>query len=180
MALSKEQKERINVLAKIGGISNREIARQVECSESAVRVYIKNNDVEKNAITDLAKEEISNTIIANEIKTQKNALNNAEKKAYDEVYLTMAQSMNLFNNATIQNQELVNIAQENIAQRIAECEDGTEAIQQLPNLLGITQATERNRKQILGVTETYKAPVKESDKSNEPLTVVYVEDTKGA
>ena len=95
MALSKEKIELIIALVKKGGLSNVAISKEVGCSESAVRTTIKNHDVKKNEITDLAKEEVQSIIIQDEIKKRKNELNEVEKTIYDEVLLTEVQSHNL-------------------------------------------------------------------------------------
>jgi hypothetical protein len=103
VALSLEQKEQIRILVKSdykteanqAGLSNRAIAKQVGCSESAVRTLIKNESLEKNAINALAKREVQNIINTKEIENEKNALKNAEKNAYDKVLLNEVQSLNL-------------------------------------------------------------------------------------
>lgn len=176
MALSSKQQEQINVLVKKGGLSNRAIAKEVNCSESAVRTYIKKNGIEKNAIKDLAEREITNTIIGEKINAEKNALNNAEKKAYQEVLFTMQEGLNLFNNSTFKHQALVNQAQEAI--EVLTKDNDVELIDQLPNLMAIGKMTETNRKQILGVTETYKH--KEESEDTGSTVIQYIEDKSHA
>lgn len=168
MALSNKQQEQINVLVKKGNLSNRAIAKDVGCSESAVRTYIKKNDVKKNAITELAEREITNTIIADEINAEKTQLNNAEKKAYNEVLVDMRIARNIFDNSTMDNQALVNKAQTKIKQIVEVNEDAI--LDNLPNLMAIGKMTETNRKQLLGTTETHKP--KEETKS-ESLKVTF-------
>jgi len=177
MALSSEQKEQIRALVSVGDLSNVQIGDEVGTSEKTVRNLIAKEGLVKSEIKDLVKREITNTIIGNEIKSEKSELSPKQKEAYDEVLITMSQSMNLFNNATIDNQLLVNQAQDHIKQAV---EDNPEMIlDHLPNLMAAGKMTETNRKQLLGLTEPYKAP-KEDANNDEPTTVVYVEDTKGA
>lgn len=159
MALSKDQREQITALFKKGGLSNVKIAKEVGCSESAVRVLVKKLGAEKNEITNLAKQEITNTIIANEINEKKNEFNDAEKRAYQEVFTSMSEGLNLFNNSAVKNQSLLNHAQDAILESAKEKDgsiDGSMLVGQLPNILAISKGTESNRKQILGNTETYK------------------------
>lgn len=161
MALSETQKDSIRVHVKVGELSNRAIAKEVGCSESAVRTLIKKEGIIKNAINALAIEDVQNVIKAKEIKTQKSALNNAELNAYNEVYTDLAIAMNVFNNSALQNQSLINTAQ-NVIERMAK-QDEDEALLQLPNLLAISKITESNRKQLLGNTETYKPDTSNDD-----------------
>ena len=98
MALSNDQIEVITILVQKGDMSNRAIAKEAGCSESAVRTAIKKHDIKRNALKDLAQKEVQNTIIANEIKTQKNALSDAEKNAYTELLLEESQNKNLLMN----------------------------------------------------------------------------------
>lgn len=100
MALSESQIENIVILIKKGGMSNRAIAKEVGCSESAVRTWIKKTGAEKNALKDLATREIENIINGVEIKNAKNALSDAEKNAYTELLLEEAQNKNLVMNAS--------------------------------------------------------------------------------
>ena len=177
MALSQEQKDEIIALFKKGDLSNVAIAKKVGCGETAVRRITKEHGAKKSEITELADREITNTIIGNEIKAKKSEFTEAEKRAYDEVYLTMAQSLNLFNNSTIENQELINMAQEGIIES-ATLSDGTVdkslLVGQLPNLMAISKTTEANRKQMLGVTETYKAEKESQDRE----TIVHIIEDK--
>ncbi len=176
MALSNKQIEQASLLIKLGELSNRAIAKEVGCSESAIRVLAKKYGVEKNAINTLAEQEVVNTIIGNEIKTQKTQLNNAERKAYDKAFFTLSESVNLFTDATIDNQLLTNQAQDYIKQKAL---DNPELIlDYLPNLMAIGKMTETNRKSILGLTEPYKPPTVE-DETIGNTTVVYQEDVKG-
>lgn len=99
MALKKEQIELIIALVKKGSLSNVEISKKANCSESAVRTTIKKYGVKKNEITDLAKSEVQSILIQNEIKTRKNELTRKERDIYDRVLLEEAQSKNLALNA---------------------------------------------------------------------------------
>lgn len=98
MALSETQINLITALVKKGDLSNRQIAKEIGCSESAVRTWIRKNGVEKNALRNLAKEEISNIINAKEIEEKKNALSPIEKTHYTHVLLEEAQANNLYLN----------------------------------------------------------------------------------
>ena len=95
MALSTDQTQAIDLLIKKGGMSNRKIAKEVGCSESAVRQYIAKSGVQKNALRDLARDDVDNIIKKQEIGRQKNALSAHEKTHYDMLLLEEAQSRNL-------------------------------------------------------------------------------------
>jgi len=92
MALDAIQKDIIRTLVKTNyktednpkGLSNRAIAKEANCSESAVRGLIKREDLDnqKNAINALAKAEAHTILMQDDIKTQKNALSDMEKNAY--------------------------------------------------------------------------------------------------
>lgn len=99
MALKQDKIDLIIALVKKGGLSNVQISKKVGCSESAVRTTIKKNAVERNEITNLAKDEVQSIIIQNEIQKRKNELNSVEKTIYDAVLLTEVQSKNLALNA---------------------------------------------------------------------------------
>ena len=83
MALSKDQIEQISLLVKVGELSNVKIAKSVGCSESAVRTTIRKYGLKKNEINEVAKAEVTNTIIAKEIEAKKNDFNEVEKRAYN-------------------------------------------------------------------------------------------------
>ena len=173
MALNKQKQELLEVLVAKGDMSDRAIAREVKCDPKTVRNYIDKLDLEKSSLSSLAKEDIANTIKGNEIDTKKSSLNPHQRKAYDEVYITMSQSLNLFNNATIDNQLLTNQAQEHIKQCVA---DNPETIlDHLPNLMATGKMTETNRKQILGITESHKQ--KEEQQDHETI-ITYINDIK--
>lgn len=174
MALSKHKQELLEVLVAKGELSDRAIAKEVGCDPKTVRNYISNLDLEKSSLSSLAKEDITNTIKGNEIDAKKSSLNPHQRKAYDEVYITMAQSLNLFNNATIDNQLLVNQAQEHIKQIVKDNPDMV--LDHLPNLMATGKMTETNRKQLLGITETHKQ--KEEVIDSETI-ITYVNDVKG-
>jgi len=104
VALTLSQKEIIRVAVKSdyydavnnpNGMSNRKIASKAGCSESAVRTLIRKEGLEKNAINALAKADAHTTIIQEEIGIQKNALNNAEKNAYDAVFKDAKQTIQI-------------------------------------------------------------------------------------
>jgi len=154
MATSEEQKEQIRALVSVGDLSNVEIGKQIGVSEKTVRNLIKKEGLVKSEIKKLVEREITNTIIGNEIKSEKSELSPKQKEAYNEVYLTMAQGLNLFNNSTLENQELVNMAQDELREQIGD--DRALAVAHLPNLMAISKTTEGNRKQLFGATETYK------------------------
>ena len=98
MALTKQQKETLDILCAKGGMSNRAIAREVGCSEKTVRKHIDSMDMEKSALSALADEEIDNIIMRKEIDRKKSALNPHVKSAYDELLLTRMQAENLQTN----------------------------------------------------------------------------------
>jgi len=108
----------------------------------------------KETITTLAKAEIENTIIGNEIKRQKETLNDTERDTYNNVFISLSSHLNLFNSSTIENQHIVNKAQQAIRERVDN--NIEEAIEHLPNIMAISKVTETNRKQLYGVTETFK------------------------
>ena len=107
MALKPRQKESIRVAYTSDyydadnnpkGKSNRAIAKEAECSESAVRTFIKKlieEGVEKNALNALAEREVHTTIIQDEINEKKSALTNAEKNAYNEVFNTKKKTIDI-------------------------------------------------------------------------------------
>lgn len=168
MALSIEQREQIIALYKQGNLSNVAIAKKVGCGETAVRRIIKEVKAEKGEIKHLAEREVQNIIIGNEIEKRKGEFTKAEKRAYQEELLTMSEALNLFNNSAVETQLLANDALNEIKQGILD--NTTTALDNLPNILGITKITESNRKQMVGITETYKP--KEETKE-ESLTVTF-------
>ena len=176
MALTIKQKEQIIALLKVGELSNRAIAKEVGCSESVVRTIVKDRDVARGKITQLVDDEISYTIKQEEISAEKNALNPLEKRMYDKLYHDKTAVLNMFNNATIENQEIANNIQGQIAKEI---EDAPEiGFQHLPNLMAVNKITESNRKQLFGQTEAYKA--KEDDvKEDGGHTYITYEEDKG-
>lgn len=107
MALRLDQKEIIRILVKSdyydavhnpSGLSNRAIAKEANCSESAVRTLIRKEGLEKNAINALAKTEAQTIIIQDEIKERKNAFSDAEKNAYQGVLDTAKQTIEIASN----------------------------------------------------------------------------------
>ena len=150
MALTEYQKDVIR--SEIGiGTSNREAARKAGCGESAVRVLIKKEGIEKNAINALAEKQVQTTIIQDELDEAKSALGKAQRNALENAVVDLKQQMNIFNNATVKHQKIINTAADLIGE-LAEG-DRTKAIEQLPNMLGIITATEKNRRQLFGVTQ---------------------------
>lgn len=173
MALTIKQKEQIIALLKVGELSNRAIAKEVGCSESVVRTIVKDRDIARGKITQLVDEEITNTIMHEKIASEKNALNPIEKRMYDKLYHDKTTVLNMFNNATIENQEIANSIQGQIAKKI---EDAPEiGFQHLPNLMAINKITESNRKQIFGITEAYK-PKEEVAEDSGNTYIEYMED----
>lgn len=153
MALQEHQKEKIRSLVKTGELSNVQIAKEVGTHEKTIRNMIKKEGLVKSEFQDLAKREITNTIIGNEIKSEKAELSPTERDAYEEVLITKTQGLNLFNNTAIENQELVFKAQQTIKELIKEDPTGAALLEHLPNLMAIGKMTETNRKQLLGTTE---------------------------
>ena len=164
MALKPDQIESIVALVKAGKLSNVKIAEEVGCSESAVRTTIKKYGVQKNEINELAKIEVQSIIIQNEIKTRKNELTRKERDQYNDSFLEeydAAKALGMFNNSTVDNQMLIDQAQNEVLRYINE--DRAEAkekgrssyaaMEQLPNLLAIGKGTEQNRKQLFGTTQ---------------------------
>lgn len=175
MALTAKQEEQIVALVKVGKLSNRAIAKEVGCSEGKVRTTIREKGVQKGEITQLVEREITNTIMHQEIEEEKNALNTQEKREYDKLHHDMTATLNMFNNATIQNQEAVNKIQKQITKEV---DDAPEiGFQHLPNLMAINKITESNRKQLFGNTETYK-PKEENEGQGNVTVIEYVEDKR--
>jgi len=120
MALNAIQKETIRTLVKTNyydaktnpnGLSNRAIAKEANCSESAVRGLIKREglDSQKNAINALAKAEAHTILMQDDIKTQKNALSDMEKNAYYDLLDTEMKTQSIsvnFQDQIIHRQEL--------------------------------------------------------------------------
>ena len=163
MATTEKQKEDIRVLVKVGDLSNVQIGKKVGVSEKTVRNLIAKEGLVKSEIKDLARREITNTIIGNEIKSEKSELSTKQMEAYNETYIDLAKNIDMFNNATVKHQRLINKAQDAIGVLVED--DNDELIEHLPNLMAIGKMTETNRKQLYGVTETYK-PVVEDDNDN--------------
>jgi len=164
MALNQSQKEEIVALFKQGNLSNIKIGQIVGCSESAVRTTVKNAGAIKNELTELAHDEIANTIKGNEIKTRKNELTRKEREIYDETFISLSTHLNLFNSAVINNQLLVNRAHNEIIKEIENPDIAVTALDHLPNIMAASKITETNRKQLYGVTETYVPDVDPEDK----------------
>jgi len=179
MALTAKQEEQIIALVKVGELSNRAIGKEVGCSESTVRRIAKEQEVEKGKIAQLVNEEITNTIMHEKITLEKNALNPTEKRMYDKLHFDMTTALEMFNNSTLQNQELLDMAQEGILESVTN-QDGTVDKQflagQLPNLLAIGKGTETNRKQILGATESYKPKEDDTGAGDNVVVVEMIED----
>lgn len=165
MAMTESTKDKIRTLVKVGKLSNVEIGKEVSVNEKSVRNLINKEGLKKSEITELVKRDIANTIIGNEIKSEKSELNPSESEAYNEVYISLSYHLNLFNSATIENQQIINTAQKAIKDKVQDNDDL--AIEQLPNLMAIGKMTETNRKQLYGITETYK---EKSDGEKENLT----------
>lgn len=106
MALKEWQKDIIRV--EVGkGLSNRKVAEKAECGEKAVRNLKIKEGLKKDSINSLAKKEVQNIIIANEIKTQKDSLKDSERLAYNEVLLSEVQSRNLSINTSHELMKLI-------------------------------------------------------------------------
>lgn len=197
MALKKEQIEHIVALVKKGGLSNVAISKEVGCSESAVRTTIKKNNVIKNEIADLAKDEVQSIIMQDEIKTRKNELTNKERDMYDKVLITEIQSQNLALNA---NHLLLKKIHENIdngkklekinvgdgVQHFEEVEHGSsdfvnhaKAIQTVTDSLGITK---RHANQLINVntqTNVQQNTINDIDNASpKEITSAYMEMIK--
>jgi len=99
MALSKPKQKKLEILVSKGGMSDRAIAKEIGCDPKTVRNYIEKLSLEKSSLSSLAKAEIENIIIGNEIEEKKSSLSPHQKSAYSEVLITEAQSKNLSMNA---------------------------------------------------------------------------------
>lgn len=99
MSLSKQKQKKLEVLVAKGNLSDRAIAKEVQCDPKTVRNYIDKLNLEKSSLSSLANDEIQNIIIGKEIEEKKSSLSPHQKDAYNEVLLTEAQSMNLALNA---------------------------------------------------------------------------------
>jgi len=174
MALSETKKEEILALFKQGNMSNVQIGKIVGCGESAVRTTVKKAGAIKNEITDLVHEEIVNTIKGNEIKTRKSELTRKEREVYDDTFISLSSHLNLFNSAAIA-QLLVNQAHEDIIKDIKDKKNTITALDHLPNIMATSKITETNRKQLYGVTETFKHK-EEEDGTPQTTTIQYIED----
>jgi hypothetical protein len=177
MALTAKQKEEIVALLKVGELSNRAIAKEIGCSESIVRTIAKKQEIERGKIAQLVDEEITNTIMQEKIVQEKSALNSTEKRMYDKLYLDKTNTLNMFNDSTITNQELLNMAQEGVLEAVSDSNGNVDKVHlatQLPNLLAIGKGTETNRKQLFGTTEAYKP--KEEAEEVEDMVIHIIED----
>lgn len=175
MALSDEQVQNIIALVKVGGKSNVQIGKEVGCGESAVRTTVKKYNVIKNEIKDLALLEV-HTIVKedevkktrNEIKTRKNDLSIKEQNVYNDVFIDLKTSLGIFNDATTQNQYLVNQIQASIASK----EELT--TEDIFDVGALSKITEGNRKQILGATTSFTpAPEKDLNKVKSGVGELY-------
>ncbi len=161
MALSEAQRDLIIALVKKGGMSNRAIALEVGCGNKVVGQIIKKYGIEKATIATLAKQEIENIIIQDEIKATKATYNATEMTHYNEVFVDMKQSLGMFNTAAIQNQSLINLANVQIAETIKLEPDAV--LDLMPQIIMASKGTEQNRKQMFGNTETYKEVKEDKD-----------------
>ena len=95
MALSDQQREKIESMLAVGGISKRKIAKEVGCSEKTVRNVESEMELENSALSALADLEKDNIIMGKAIEKKKSALSPHLKSAYDELLLTKLQAENL-------------------------------------------------------------------------------------
>ena len=95
MALSKEQISLIKLHVKEGKLSNIKIGEAVGCKEATIRRTIKKYGLKKDEINELAKAEIQNIIIQDEIKTRKDELSPIERRSYDEALIIEARNRDL-------------------------------------------------------------------------------------
>ncbi len=155
MATSDEQKEEIRVLVGIGKLSNVQIAKEVGVNEKTVRNLINKEGLKKSEITDLAKREVQNIIIANEIKSEKSEQSPRMSEAYIGVFIDMKEALGVFNNAALQNQALIDLANNQIKEIVKDTPDAI--LDLMPQVIMASKGTEQNRKQVVGNTETYIA-----------------------
>jgi len=157
MATSEAQKEEIRALFGVGDLSNVQIAKQVGVNEKTVRNLITKEGLKKSEISELAKREVQNIIMAKEIKSEKSEQSPRISEAYNEVFVDLSSAIGLFQNSTMENQQMVNSIQHQIKAR-GENEDD------LYSLGAISKITETNRKQLFGITEPFKG--KEEDEED--------------
>jgi len=146
------------------GSSLSEIQKETGISKGSVSKKAKKDGWEKAEKATLVNDEVQNIIKQNEIATQKATLGNPELHFHNmEVYkaLDKANAINMFDGATLVNQEAVNTIQKEMRER-GYVEDD------LYSLGAISKITETNRKQLFGITEPFKG--KEEDTSDNKVT----------
>lgn len=115
----------------------------------------------------LVLREVDTILQQEEINHEKSTLNQQQLNFHNkEVYkaINKANILNMFDNATASNQMLFNQAHKEILEDIQNENNKVTAIDHLPNLLAISKGTESNRKQLYGVTDTYKPDTKQDEK----------------
>lgn len=184
MAISKELWDKARLLFEHGESLN-EIAKQTGINKSTISKKAKEFGWAKNEKSTLVDQEVQTIIMQDEINRQKSTLNSTElqyhnKQVIEKVNLELEKTRK-FDNSTLMNQELVNLAQEGILESVTN-QDGTVDKQylatQLPNLMAISKVTETNRKQLFGTTEAYKPKEEEADEGRSITMIQYVEDKR--
>lgn len=180
MAISKELWDKAKLLFEHGKSLN-EIAKETGINKSTISKKAKELEWAKHEKSTLVNDEVNTILMQNEINQQKSTLNQQDlqyhnQQVVEKVSLELIKR-DTFDSSTIQNQELLNLAQEGVLEAVTN-EDGSLDKQylatQLPNLLAIGKGTETNRKQLFGITEAYKA--KEEEVEVEDMVIHIIED----
>jgi len=171
MALSNSQIEEILSDFNTGMYSKREIARKHSVGSATVGRITKDLTPTNGSLVDHM---IDTTINKQKEMAHFGSLNGADQIAVlnaVNIGVDKEKAAIFFDNSTMQNQELLNLAQSQITIDINEdikksAEIGkpaTAAIEHLQNVVGISKGTDMNRKQILGVTQP-KDEIQKNDK----------------
>ncbi len=169
MAISKDIWDKAKALF-MKGDSLSVISKETGISKGAIGKKAQKEDWKKETITTLAKKEIENIIIANEIRDEKRQYNETERDTYNEVFTDMQSAQKVFRVEMMKSVSIASLAQDQI---ILTAEHTPDAVLDLmPQAVMASKLIEVNHKMVFGNTETYKESSADENTMNKIEIVV--------